>query len=93
MDLTDITQRSYSTLEESAKYIPNLAALDPGTRLQVYREAKGNGDVEITIFYREPGAPKYRIDVVIPNAIDIEGEFEPHHFRIEKWGLATQGVQ
>ena len=61
---------SVVTVEQTAKYFPNLASLHPDTKIQAYREFKPMKDkVEITVFWREPGKEKFRLDA------EIEGEF------------------
>jgi len=79
-----------TTLEESIKYLPNMAALDPDTTVTAFREFKPKKNVvEYTIFYREPGQEKYRIDA----EFDVtKGEPTPHTIRIVRWGKAAGAI-
>jgi hypothetical protein len=74
-------------IKESYKYFPNMRALHPDTRVQVFREYKPMMDtIEITVFYREPGKDKYRFDATLKmeDAERVE-ELGPEHFKINNW--------
>jgi len=82
------------SIEQSAEFIPNMAALHPETIIQVYREWKpATGKVEITVFYREPGEEKMRIDAEIDEAAVASGEISYKNVKIISWGPAVKAVQ
>ena len=83
-----------ATLEESIKYLPNMASLHPDTRVQVFREFKPRTNVvEITVYYREPDKKKYRVDAEVDlDNFEQGDELSPSDFKIIHWGLAGAAV-
>lgn len=73
-------------------YFPNMQALHPETTVQVYREYKQNDNiVKVTIFYREPGKEKHRIDAELDyNVLDPAIEAGPKDIKIIKWAKVNE---
>lgn len=82
--------------EEMIAVFPHLARTDEATSFQMYRQTKDNGafhTVELTIFYREPGKQKMRIDAEFDwNDYYDQLKLLPTDIKIVKWGLATEAV-
>lgn len=92
-----VAENSHATLEQTIKYFPNFAALHPDTRIQAYREFKPLRDViELTLFWREPGEDKMRLDaeIDVKNLMkDSESEgVQPKHIKILFVGSAVTAV-
>lgn len=80
-------------LNDCFDYIPNMRALHPDTKVQVFREYKQDkGLVEVTIFYREPGKNKQRIDLEMTPKLDDE-EYNVEDFKIVQWGSAIRPTE
>ena len=75
--------------DQVAALIPHLHRLDAATEFKVYiTEVGGAKDkrAELTIWYREPGAAKFRIDAEFDELFLIEGITPaPQHIRINNW--------
>lgn len=77
--------------EDVLKLIPQLAVTHEQTVFQVYREYKQLSDaIEFTVFVKEPGYDKVRIDGTIQNLFTAELELAPENFRITYWGPASR---
>lgn len=79
-------------LESCFRCFPNMRTLHPDTKVEIYREYNKNMDaIEITVFYREPGEEKMRIDAEA-RFIDERVELSLEDIKIIRWGLVTEGV-
>jgi hypothetical protein len=80
------------TRELVLEVIPSLEFTDPDTYFSLYREYRPTRDtIEYSLFYREPGGEKYRIEGVSTqedamNKVTLDASV----FRIEYWGLADR---
>lgn len=78
-------------LEALHRIIPNTLALHPETKFDVFREYKAATEtVELTIYYREPGRRKMRIDAELKYE-DPAVEAMPKDVRIVGWKDALRG--
>ena len=83
--MTEVAAGGKTTLEESVEYFPHMAALDPDTVVTVFREYKPKNElVEYTVFYREPGKEKMRIDAELKDTDLVS----PRNIKIIRWGKA-----
>lgn len=75
------------TIDKVLQAIPSLAFVHPDTVFHLYREYKPMRDViEYTIFYREPGRDKFRIDAEVDGQTLGNGtDIGPHNLRIVSW--------
>lgn len=72
--------------------LPHTRALHPDSHFQIYREFKPREEkVEITVFYREPGKDKMRIDAEFDEDCILD-DLGPHNIRITYWGNAVRAV-
>lgn len=92
--MNDFTSPQMGVLNEDGirqgyEYFPHFRALHPDTKYQVYRELKHEKNVvELTIFYREPGEDKKRVDAEFD--IEDQDDLGPHTIRIVYWGSAVR---
>lgn len=80
--------------EQAIRVFPNLEALDEGTVFHAYREYRPTrGTVELTLYWREPGKDKFRMDAEY-DINKFEGvELMPQDVKIVFVGDARRAVQ
>lgn len=87
-DLKETERQAETSVENMAQLIPNLAALHEDTHFKCFREFKPMRDeFEFTIYYREPGKDKVRIDCSIDAQSFVDGEIDPKKVRVQYWNV------
>lgn len=91
-DLQNSPKTALATREVMLRYIPSLAFTHEDTRFQVWREYKPRENwVEITVYYREPESPKYRIDaLLIANPLGEDYDYDYRDIRIQRWNTVDE---